>query len=810
MPVPVPGPATRRKPLVLALAAVLVIGVGVAGWLLRDRIGLGAGTTVAPPTGPVVSLAVLPFRNASGDPTLDSLGASLSQVLSSELGQSSRVRTVPADRLHQVLKDLRIAANATPAPAELVRVADFTNARRVLWGQISRFGNAVRIDATLQDLDRDASVALTATAPNEASFLTAISTLADAVRQELARGTPDILTELKATAWKPSTSSFEAMRLYSEGMQLTQQGTHQEARKRFDAATKQDGNFALAYSALGRTYASLGYDNEAMQASRRAMSLAEALPAQEKYLIAANHYRIANDTDKAIESYQNLVKTSPNSAMIQFDLGGLYEQSGKLDQAREHFVKVVELDPKFVEGLLARGRIEIRRRQPQDALAHLNGALALAVQLNNEEARSNILHATGIAYQRLGRPEEAQRQFEQSLEIKRRLNDKRGMASTLGELAIIQERAGKTREAEASFREALRLQREISDKAGQSVTLLNLAVLFNETLGRPDDALPLMREALQLRRDLGNPAAVALVLNNIGNVYLAKGEFSEAQTNFERALEIREKANVPEDLADTLHNLGETLARMGRYDQALTRYHRALELRRSANDKSGAAIESYGIGTIFDAQGRYGAAVKSKDEALAAYRETKQRDLWLAEILGGSGASMSLAGRLADADARLTEAMTVARELNNTNLIAQTLKFQADRLYYAGDIKGAVRPGRSGRGRGVEGTRQESCAACAGQRRDDWPRRPAHARAGCAAGDTRARRRPGGAPLARRRRRDPACRDIAEARRSRVGPPGSRSHPGESRDDGLPPGPGQGPLPAWRTAARGERSGCAP
>ena len=66
---------------------------------LRDRIGLGGGTTVAPPTGPVVSLAVLPFRNASGDPTLDSLGASLSQVLSSELGQSSRVRTVPADRL---------------------------------------------------------------------------------------------------------------------------------------------------------------------------------------------------------------------------------------------------------------------------------------------------------------------------------------------------------------------------------------------------------------------------------------------------------------------------------------------------------------------------------------------------------------------------------------------------------------------------------------------------------------------------------------------------------------------------------------
>ena len=33
--------------------------------------------------------------------------------------------------------------------------------------------------------------------------------------------------------------------------------------------------------------------------------------------------------------------------------------------------------------------------------------------------------------------------------------------------------------------------------------------------------------------------------------------------------------------------------------------------------------------------------------------------------------------------------MTVARELNNTTLIAQTLRFQADRLYYTGDLPGA-------------------------------------------------------------------------------------------------------------------------
>ena len=89
---------------------------------------------------------------------------------------------------------------------------------------------------------------------------------------------------------------------------------------------------------------------------------------------------------------------------------------------------------------------------------------------------------------------------------------------------------------------------------------------------------------------------------------------------------------MPREIADTLHNLGETLDKMGRYDQALTRYLRALELRRSDGDKRGAAIESYSIGTIFDYQGRYGAAVKSKEEALKAFRELKQRDFWLARF----------------------------------------------------------------------------------------------------------------------------------------------------------------------------------
>ena len=674
------------------IAVALVVAIGGGGvWLFRDRQSGGASTVSPPAAVPAISLAIVPFRNASGDRALDSLGSSLSQVLATELGQSERVRTVAADRLHQVLRDLQIAQNATLAPAELTRIAEFTNARRVLSGQYARFGEAIRIDATLQDLDRGTAVPLNAMAANANGLLAAMTTLAEAVRQDLARGAPDILQELKSTAWKPSTSSFEALRLYNEGREQAAQGTHQAALKSFGAATKQDGNFALAYSGLARAYAALGYDAEATQNSRRAMTLGEALPPQEKYLIAASHYRITNEVSKAIEAYENLAKASPNNVPVQFELGSLYEDSGALDKARAQFAKVAALDPKFVEGLLARGRVEIRSGNFQGSLEYLNTALTLAIQLNREEARGNVLHAIGVAYKQLNRDQEAIRHYEQALEIRKRLGDKRGMASSLGEIAQIQERLGQVREAEASLRQALGIQREIGNKTGMSVTLINLAALYNESLGRPDDALPLLREALQIRRDAGNPLGEAIVLNNIGNVYLLKGEFSEAQTYFERTLELREKGkDSPANLADTLHNLGETLTKMGRYEPALGRYLRALELRREAGNKRSAAIESYGVGTIFDYQGRYGAAIKSKADAVQTFRDLKARDVWMAEFLGGYGQSLSLAGRADDAVKPLEEALALARELQNPTLIAQSLRFQADRLLYAGDAKGAA------------------------------------------------------------------------------------------------------------------------
>ena len=86
-------------------------------------------------TGPQVSLAILPFRNASGDELLNWLGPGLAEMLTTDVGQSSALRTVSADRLQRILTDLHISADSEMDQGTLNRVADFTSADRIVSGK---------------------------------------------------------------------------------------------------------------------------------------------------------------------------------------------------------------------------------------------------------------------------------------------------------------------------------------------------------------------------------------------------------------------------------------------------------------------------------------------------------------------------------------------------------------------------------------------------------------------------------------------------------------------------------------------------
>jgi len=677
----------ESHPIRWIVAALIALPLIVLAIIFRARIFAPSAPPVQPkPSAPTISLAIVPFRNVSGDAQLDWLGSALAGMLTSDVGQSSSLRAVSSDRIAEVSHELQLTPQSTLDPSTLQHLAESTNAQMLVWGQYAKLGDAIRIDATLE-LQDGRTVPLKADAASEKALPQAIDQLAQSIRQNMTLS-PSVIKELEAQAFKPSTQSLPALRDYDQGLQLLRQGRNLDAEQRLRASTKDDPQFALAYSKLAEAEANLGHDTDAEQASRQAVDLSQNLPPQEKYRIEASHAEIMKDYAKAIESYENLAKVGPGDTDVRFALGRLYEETGDFDKSRENYDKVLSADPKYADALLSRGRVEIKSGNAPAGLDYLNRALTQAVLGSNDEEQALIRQATGIAYKIMGKPEDALTNYQESLKIQRRLGQQRGVAASLDEMGEVYSSMGKPDQALPNFNEALKIRREIGAKKEVGDTLIDLANLYDNR-GDHARALEMFKESLQIQRDAHDERYEALCLSNIGDVYLEQGKQDDALTYFQQALGLREKLNVPGDIADTVHNLAETNVSLGQYDQALSQYLRAIELHRRAGDRRSAALDSHGLATLFAYQGRYGAALSAEQEAVKTFRDLQEHSADFADILSGYGRALGEAGRGAEAASSLDEALSLARASKDDAKVAEVLNAQGDCAFYRGDLKSA-------------------------------------------------------------------------------------------------------------------------
>jgi serine/threonine protein kinase/tetratricopeptide (TPR) repeat protein len=668
-------------PLIMGVATVLVLAI--AGYVFRGVLFSSSPAKAVQP----LSLAVIPFQNKSGDASWDWLGPSLADMLSTDVGQSAHLRAVSSDRVQQVFHDLRIAPKSIVDSTTLGRVAEFTNADTMVWGQYTKLGDQIRIDATLEDRKHNRTIQVKAEAANQQDLSAAVDRLAGMIRQNLALS-PDLVKELQAQSFKPTSTSVDALRDYNQGLQLLRQGHNLEAKTQLEAATKEDPQFAVAYSRLGEAYSALGYDADAEQASRHAVDLSQNLPLAQRYFIEASLARITKDNAKALAAYQNLAKSFPDNLDVQFALGSLYEDGGDLDKARACYANVLKADGKNLDALLAMGRVEIKSGNPQKGLDPLDQARHIAIDLDNPEQQALILQATGIAYKLMNKPTEALRNYEDSMAINQRLGQKRGVAASLAEIAQVQLSLGKPDAALTAYNDALKIRREIGAKKDAGDTLIDLGNFYFER-GQPDKALQMFKESLQIQRDAGDETYQAMCLNNIGNAYLQKGENEDALTYLQQSLQLREKLNVPGDIAETLHNLGEAYANLGQYDKAMTSLMRGLDLYRKGGDNQGAAVVSHSLGLVFERQGRLGPAVGALQDAVKGFRDTGDRSVAMAQALNDLGEVLAQAGRGNESAKLLDEAQGLAHGLKNDALSASILNSQGDAQFYQGDLKSA-------------------------------------------------------------------------------------------------------------------------
>ncbi len=183
---------------------------------------------------------------------------------------------------------------------------------------------------------------------------------------------------------------------------------------------------------------------------------------------------------------------------------------GRLDEAAATYEECIRVDEQRGDDRQAAavktqlGSVRTDQRRYPEALATYAEARERFTQLDEPGSVAVSWHQTGILYQELGQPEAAEDAYRESLAIKVRLGNVAGQASTLNQLGILyDDDLGRTEEAVAFLSQAADKYVEIRDAANEGKARNNVAIRLRK-LRRFDEARQEVSRAIECRAQSGH------------------------------------------------------------------------------------------------------------------------------------------------------------------------------------------------------------------------------------------------------------------------------------------------------------------
>jgi serine/threonine protein kinase/tetratricopeptide (TPR) repeat protein len=715
LPIPeAPRTSPRRRRYgfqVAGLAALILLSFGIAylrfvQWkeeqtapVRQLRLPVGSHLT------PRRSVAVLGFRDLSGNPSTAWFSAALSEMLSTELGAGGRLRVVAGENVARAKVELRLGEADRLSRETLSRVRTLLGADAVVLGSYVALdgpsGRQIRLDLRLQDAAAGETTATLSETGSEAELFPLVARAGRRLRREL--GVDDSSDESE-TVRSALPANPEAARLYAEGISRLRQLDPVGARDLLARAVATEPANALAHSALATTWAALGYDDKAREEARAALDLAGNLPREERLLIEGRYRETVQDWDRAVETYWKLWSLFPDSldhglrfAAAQTAAGRAEESLATADALRT-LPEPLRDDPRIdlAEATAAGARSDFTRQQTAASRAAAKGALRGTPLM---VAQARLLECRAL--RNLGQAEKALATCEDGRRLHAESGDRAGVAEALTHAANVRFDQGDLPAALRLYEEALGTYRELGNRGAEAGALNNIAVVLKNQ-GDLERARELYEEVLAVTREIGSRAGEAYALNNLAGVLLRRGELGEAGRLFEQSLAIRREQQDRSGEASALDNLGVALRRQGDLAGARRRHEEALAIRRTIGQKIGEVTSLNNLGQVFLDQGELAAARRSFQASLALGRQTGNRS-GTAHALFGLGEVVAREGRLAEARKRHEEALALRTRLGEKGSAAESRLALAAVLLESGE---AVRAGELARSAASELARQ--------------------------------------------------------------------------------------------------------
>ena len=594
----------RHKTISIAAVILLTCAAGIAYLRVYHPVAFGSSAVAVAPRH---SVAVLGFRNLSGNPQDAWLSTALSDWLTTELSAGDELRTIPAETVARMKIELGLPDVDMLSRDTLVRIRNNIASDYVVAGSYATMagesGGQMRLDLRLQDARTGETLVATSESGTESRLFEMIAKGGEELRSKLGVGA--ITNEQAAEVATALPSKPAAARLYWEGLGRLRVFDALAAHDLLSMAVAAEPNFALSHSALASAWNQLGYDENARVEAKKAFDLSQDLPRPARLLVEARYRETSKDWQKAIEIYRALFEFFPDNLDYGLALAADQVNAGEGKEALSTVAALRELPPPIRDD----PRIDLANGHAAESLGDFKTVEACTVRAAEKAKGAGAL-----------------------LLLARARLDQAWAYENLGEFDAV----------DSLVRGAEQLYETAHDRKG-AADAVTIGAIALQAKGDYLGARKGYEESLGLYRELGGELGVANESDNLGDVLLGLGDLSGALNSYGAALAIYQRIGHPDGIPLAKNGLGDVLLMMGKHQEAKKMYQESLEACQQIGDRSKAGVALFGLGRAYRIEGDLDAAKRSEMQAKDIFEEIGDKTramesrLQLAEVFLDAG-----------------------------------------------------------------------------------------------------------------------------------------------------------------------------
>ena len=377
---------SRRTIVISAIAlasvvALIAVGAFYFGSSGRTRIN---------------SVAVLPFSNASGDPSMEYLSDGITEGVIDRLSGLPNVKVISRTSAFRYKK----------REIEPQKVAKELGVDALVTGRVVQRGDDLSVSAELVYAREDRQLWGEQYSRKLADIVSIQQEIATAISGNLRIR---LTSEEKTRLAKSSAANPEAYQLYLKGRYHANQATAAELRKGieyFQQAIDQDPSYALAYAGLADSYSALGggwmylppTDSfpKAKAAALKALQLDDTLAEAHTALAYAEFFDW--DWPSAEREFKRAIELNPNSALSHARYAECLKTRLRFNESIAEAQRAQELDPLSPDIVSQLGNVHFMARRYEESIAQFQKALDLNPNLPVVRAMLALAYAMKRMY----------------------------------------------------------------------------------------------------------------------------------------------------------------------------------------------------------------------------------------------------------------------------------------------------------------------------------------------------------------------------------------------------------------------------